>query len=347
MIQAKHLQRMGIAIAIAGLSSSIVSCSQTNTANSPTSSTLAPASNQTQSNPTQSSVVRIGYQLGGVIPIARQRGELEKELTAQNIKTEWTGPFDRCASLLQAIMGGRTDIGGCGDIPAISGIAAGQPLCIGAVQPPNPETLQSAILVKGDSTIQKPADLIGKKVAVNKGGAGEYLLLKVLEKENIPKEQVERVYLNPSDASPALQQGNVDAWAVWEPYVSIALLERGARRITTTHPAPTYGVLLVRDEAATKSPTAIKAALTALGKDAAWINQNPAESAKFMVKELKVSDAVAKQATRNRGAEKVSFPTSTDIAKLQQTADWLLEQKILPKRVDVAASVCPGVVAKQ
>ncbi|WP_448269550.1 hypothetical protein [Nostoc sp. DSM 114159] len=60
----------------------------------------------------------------------------------------------------------------------MSAIAADQELCIGAVQRPRPESLASAIVVRGDSPNRKPADLVGKKVAVNQAGAGKYLLLK-------------------------------------------------------------------------------------------------------------------------------------------------------------------------
>ncbi len=291
-------------------------------------------------NQTSTKVIRLAYQKGGIILLARQRGELERQLKAQNIKVEWSGPFDRCATLLSAINGNRADIGGCGDIPSISGIAAGQPLCIGSVQRPRPDALGNAILVRGDSPIRKPTDLIGKKVAVNQGGAGEYLLLKVLEKENIPKEKVQRVYLSPNDAAPALYQGSVDAWAVWEPYVSIAQLEHKARRITTTHPAPTYGIMVVRADAAKENPAVVKAALTALGQDGEWLNQHSDAAVEFMVKELKVSRAVAKQAIKNRGPESYVFPTQEDISNLQKTANWLSEQKIIPQRVDIAAAVC-------
>ncbi len=261
-----------------------------------------------QQNFTKTNAIRLGYQKGGIIPISRQRGELKQELKQQNFLVEWSGPFDRCATLLQALNGNRADIGGCGDIPSISGIAAGQPLCIGAIQPPESDSLGNAILVRGDSKTRKPLDLIGKKVAVNQGGAGEYLLLKVLEKEKIPKEKVQRVYLSPNDAAPALYQGSVDAWAVWEPYISIAQLEHGARRITTTHPAPTYGIMVVRRGAATENPAGVKAALVALGKEAEWLNQNPSSATEFMVKELKVSSNVAKLATKNRGSEVLTLP---------------------------------------
>ncbi|WP_375514728.1 hypothetical protein [uncultured Nostoc sp.] len=35
------------------------------------------------------------------------------------------------------------------------------------------------------------------------------------------------------------------------------------------------------------------------------------------------------------------FPNAEDIANLQKTADWLLEQKIIPQRVDITTAVCP------
>ncbi|MBP5975055.1 aliphatic sulfonate ABC transporter substrate-binding protein [Brasilonema sp. CT11] len=338
MIREQHLSLQPIkGFLVTTFCISFITSGCTQTPNNKVTSAIKPVINQTSK---QIQVIRLGYQKGGIIPIARQRGELERQLAAQNIKAEWSGPFDRCATLLQALNGNRADIGGCGDIPTISGIASGQPLCIGSIQRPRADSLGNAILVRGDSSIRKPADLIGKKVAVNQGGAGEYLLLKVLEKENIPKEKVQRVYLSPNDAAPALYQGSVDAWAVWEPYISIAELEHGARRISTTHPAPTYGIIVVRSDAAKQNPVALKAALIALSQEGEWLNQNTTAAANFMLKELKVSDVVAKQATKNRGPESYVFPSSEDTSNLQKTADWLLEQKIIPQRVNIAAAVC-------
>ncbi|AFY34849.1 aliphatic sulfonate ABC transporter substrate-binding protein [Calothrix sp. PCC 7507] len=319
------------------LSVTLSGCAGTKSVDS-VNSAVKNVSNETKD---KSNSIRLGYQKGGAVPIAKQRGELEKKLAAQNIKVEWAGPFDRCASLLQAISANQADIGGCGDIPGLSAIAAGQEICIGAVQRPRPEALGSAIVVRGNSNIKKPADLVGKKVAVNQAGAGEYLLLKVLEKEKISKDKVQRVFLGPTDAGPALYQGTVDAWAVWEPYVSLAVLEHGARRITTTHPAPTYSVMLVRNDTAAKSPKAVQAAFSALGEEYAWLNKNAAKSAEFLVKDIKISPAVAKQVTDNQGPQELATPNADDVAKIQKTADWMLAQKILPKKVDVAAVVCP------
>ncbi|WP_373412878.1 ABC transporter substrate-binding protein, partial [Streptomyces sp. NRRL B-24572] len=53
------------------------------------------------------------------------------------------------------------------------------------------------ILVREGSEITSVRDLVGRKVAVNKGGTVEYLLLKALAKAGIPADKVERVYLRP------------------------------------------------------------------------------------------------------------------------------------------------------
>ena len=101
------------------------SCSQqtvTNAAANLDSSLKTLTTKTTQKN----NVIRLSYQKCGIIPIARERGELERQLATQNIKVEWSGPFDRCATLLSSLNGNRADIGGCGDIPSISGIAARQ-----------------------------------------------------------------------------------------------------------------------------------------------------------------------------------------------------------------------------
>lgn len=65
----------------------ISGCAPSNSANTNTAQNV---SNQTQE---KTSLIRLGYQKGGVVPIARQRGELEKRLAAENIKAEWAGPL--------------------------------------------------------------------------------------------------------------------------------------------------------------------------------------------------------------------------------------------------------------
>ena len=71
--------------------------------------------------------------------------------------------------------------------------------------------------------IQKPEDLIGKKIGTRTSGIGEVALDMWLDKEGIDRSQVEIVNLAEEDQPIALANGNVDA-IIWpEPIPSIAL----------------------------------------------------------------------------------------------------------------------------
>lgn len=203
----------------------VTSCALSNsTTTVPVAGSQSPSPQVVQNaSDSKTDVVRIGYVRWGLLPVIRQRGTLERALAAKNIKVEWVGPFPAFAPVLEAINAGSVDLAAGGDIPAISGLAGGTPICLLAYRPAVPQA--EAILVQANSPIQKPADLVGKKVAVNRGGWGEHLLLKVIEKEDIPREQVKRVYMTPTNALPALLQSHVDAWAMWDP--GLAMPPRG------------------------------------------------------------------------------------------------------------------------
>ena len=80
----------------------------------------------------------------------------------------------------------------------------------------------TAIIAKDGSGIDRVEDLVGKTVAVNRSGLGEFLLVAALEKHKVPRDAVKIVYLNPPDAAPAFSQGKIDAWSMWSPGVDIA-----------------------------------------------------------------------------------------------------------------------------
>lgn len=66
------------------------------------------------------------------------------------------------------------------------------------------------------------ADLKGRIVAVYRGGNGEYLLVEAMNKAHLPLDLAKRAYLAPPDASTALDGGHADAWATWDPFLSVA-----------------------------------------------------------------------------------------------------------------------------
>ncbi|WP_088888853.1 aliphatic sulfonate ABC transporter substrate-binding protein [Leptolyngbya ohadii] len=327
----------GLVLTIPILTSCTAQPTSTNANQTPATQTAS--ANSTDNNQAEK-VVRIGYVRWGLLPIVRQRGELEKKLAAQNIKVEWVGPFPAFAPVLEAVNAGEVDFTSGGDIPGISGLVGGTPVCVIAYQPPIPEA--EAILVKSDSSIRSPQDLIGKKVAVNRGGWGEHLLLKVLAQANIPKEQVERVYLSPTDALPAVTQGHVDAWSVWEPNVSIAEVEHSLRPIASGEAASHYGVYMVQKDFLAKDAAVVKATLEAIQQEADWAVQNKASAAELFGKSTDLKPDTVKQLGQEQIVEQVKPLTAQVISGIQERADWMYSQKAVPKQIDIRQSVCPA-----
>src|SRR6476661_847043 len=128
--------------------------------------------------------VRLTWGLSGLNLIAKERGEFEKLLAKDGIKVEWLGPFPNHAPTLQAVTGGSADFSfGGSTTPALAAIIAGSPLVFTQFVIYEPRT--TAIIAKDGSGIDKVEDLVGKSVAVNRSGLGEFLLVAALEKHKV------------------------------------------------------------------------------------------------------------------------------------------------------------------
>ena len=195
---------------------------QTNTTTAPTSAATSVASSNSQ----QSNVIRIGYQKYGTLSILKSRGSLEQRLASQNISVQWL-QFPAGPPLLEALNAGSIDFGHTGEAPPIFAQAAGAPLVYVANEPPNPKG--EAILVPKDSPIQDVAGLKGKKVVFNKGSNVQYLVVEALTAAGLKYSDIKPIYLPPADARAAFEQGGVDAWAIWDPFLTVAKRATNAR----------------------------------------------------------------------------------------------------------------------
>lgn len=293
--------------------------------------------------------VRVGWGKGSITQISKQRGEFEKNLAAQDIKVEWVGPFPNHAPSLQAVVGGSADFGFWGSTtPALAAILAGSPLVFTQFLVYAPRS--TAIIVKKDSGIDSVKDLVGKRVAVNRSGLGEFLVVAALEKNGVPRDAVEFVYLNPPDAAPAFGQGKVDAWSMWSPAVDIARQQFDAKDIFFEGKdldfLIDYSSLVTQRKFAEENGDLVRAVIDAFKIEGDWMSQNPLESEKLIQNEAKYDDSVRDHLVSL--GRKNNFYEADDASFLtdfQKAADWLAERGILPQSIAVSDHVLrvPGV----
>ncbi|CAM4018547.1 ABC transporter substrate-binding protein [Bordetella muralis] len=284
--------------------------------------------------------VRLGYGRGGIPLVARERGELEKRLKERDIKVEWIGPFANHAPSLQAVVGGSADFGFWGSTtPALAAILAGSPLVFTSFNVYSPRS--TAIIVKTDSGINHVRDLAGKRVAVNRAGLGEFLVVAALEKFNVPREKVQFVYLNPPDAGPAFAQGKVDAWSMWSPGVDISREQNGAKDIffegTDLDFLIDYSSLVVTRDFATRNAALVRAVQDAYYIEGQWISEHPVEAEIIAQREGKYNDAVRDKLVSYARKNKFYEPDDDDfITEFQRAADWLASHGIIKSNIKVA-----------
>jgi sulfonate transport system substrate-binding protein len=284
--------------------------------------------------------VRLTYARGGLTLIAKERGELDKRLANDGIKVEWIGPFPNHAPTLQAVTGGSADFSfGGSTTPALAAIIAGAPLIFTQFYQYDPRT--TAIIARNGAGIDTVRDLIGRTVAVNRSGLGEFLLIAALEKQGVDRSKIKVIYLNPPDAATALGAGKIDAWSMWSPVVDIARVEYQAKDLfiegRDLNFAVDYSSFLTSRDFATKNPDVIRAVNAAFAVEGAWASANVREAELISQQAGQYKDEVRDHFIGlNRqyhfyGVDNASFVTS-----LQTAADWLSDRSILPERVTVA-----------
>ncbi|MDR3529398.1 MAG: aliphatic sulfonate ABC transporter substrate-binding protein [Rhodopila sp.] len=175
--------------------------------------------------------LRVGFQKSDpVLMVAKANKRLEALLGPKGYSVVWI-EFEFGPPMLEAMRVGSIDIGLVGDTPPVFAQAAHSDLLyIGASR----ATSQS-LLLRAGSKIQTLADLKGKKVAFGRGSSAHEFTLLVLEKAGLRYDHIQPVYLGPADAGVAFERGAVDAWSIWEPYISLFVSRPGVRTLVTNN----------------------------------------------------------------------------------------------------------------
>jgi sulfonate transport system substrate-binding protein len=321
-----------LAIAV-GLSAALSACAPSANNASQSLPSSSPVSNNASSNSAQSNVVRIGYQKYGTLFLLKARGNLDERLKAQGLTVQWV-QFPAGPQLLEALNTGSIDYGSTGETPPVFAQAAGAPLIYAANEPPDPTG--EAILVAKDSPIQKVADLKGKKVVLNKGSNVHYLLVRALEDAGLKYSDVKAIYLPPADARATFEKGSVDAWVIWEPFLTVAKKATGARVLKDgVGLVANRQFYLVSKPFAEQYPDRVKSVIEETQKVNVWAKGNAKEAATILSPQVSIDVATLTEILQGRSYG-ITQPVSADVVEYQQkVADAFLTLKLLPKPISV------------
>ncbi|MDR3362722.1 MAG: aliphatic sulfonate ABC transporter substrate-binding protein [Desulfovibrio sp.] len=228
--------------------------------------------------------IRIGFQKSSVLmSIVKGQGALEKALAPLGVTVQWN-EFTSGAPIVEALNAAAIDLtGDMGDAVPLFAQAAGTNFAYFLQEDPSPKA--EAIVVRKDSPIKTVADLKGKKIAMPKASATQYLTIAATAKAGLDfNKDITAAYLQPAEARIALEAGSVDAWACWEPYLSMLDIQNNIRHIVD---ASECGVayrryFLASNDFLENNASIVNIIVNELSKVSEWIRSNPDQAAQLL-----------------------------------------------------------------
>jgi sulfonate transport system substrate-binding protein len=278
--------------------------------------------------------LRIGYQKSAsLLAWQKKTGSLEKRLAPLGVNVTWT-EFPAGPQMLEGLNVGAIDVGFVGEAPPIFAQAAGANFVYVGNDLAAPQA--EAVVVQKDSTIKSVAELKGKKVALNKGSNVHYLLVKVLEKNNLRYADITPVFLAPADARAAFEKGAVDAWVIWDPFLAAAEKQIGARVLADGQGVVNnYSYYLSERAYAQKHPQVIKALFEDTQEQGRWIKANVQEAAAGIAALQGLTPDVVETALK-RYPFGVAPLTASVASDQQKIADTFRELQLIPKAIRIS-----------
>ncbi|MEV4375928.1 ABC transporter substrate-binding protein [Streptosporangium sp. NPDC049644] len=266
--------------------------------------------------------------------IAKDKGYFKDEGLTVTIE-----PVVGGAQAQQSLIGGSLDATQTNYVSAFLAVAAGNKMkIISDLYQAAPNSFN--LMVPKDSSIKTPADLKGKKIAVNsKKNIGTLAVTSVLKTHGLTEADVQFLEFPFPEMGAQLANKVVDAAWMTEPALTAVQKNLGAQKLAdtmvdSTADFPIAGVV-VMESFATENPKTVAAFQRAIAK-AQQISATDRKAVEQILPTYTKIDA-ATAAVITLG----SFPTSLDETRLQRVADLMVEQGYLKSPIQ-AKTLLPG-----
>lgn len=310
-------------VAVAGVFTTLISaCGGSSTSGDTTSSGLEKKSITVAALPI---VDTVGFF------IAQQKGFFEQEGLNITVK-----PVVQSAAAISAMLSGSADIIAGGNyVSFFEGEANGVFKIRVLVDGTSCGRHTFSVLALPKSGIRRPADLVGKTIAVNIPNNIQSLMLNaLLSADNVDASKVTYVPVPFPQMAAALQAGRVDAISTVEPFLTGAEKQLGAGDVANQCIGALSGMPLsgyfATQSWVQKYPHTARAFQRALEKGQELADSNRALVEKVLPTYSKVTPKVAALISLN------DFPMSLDATRLQRVANLMLAGKLLTKPLNVA-----------
>ena len=245
---------------------------------------------------------------------------------------------------LNAVITKQAEVGQAMDFALLTRLDSGQLKVVAAIASP---TSKNSRLVVRDG-IQKPEDLKGKKLGVQRGTVQEYIWAKYLEKYSIKPDEVELLPMTSvSELLTAFTKGDISAFWVNKTFANDALQVPGALELAdlTDINFRMVGFMAVDKTLLESNELVVQNLLKGLEEANQSIKQNPEHAAEVAFRELKLpKEDVLSEITYDYEFE-VRFDQN-DFDQLKSIHDWALANGLLEKEVNLEEAIEIGPISE-
>ncbi len=137
--------------------------------------------------------------------------------------------------------------------------------------------------IVGRAGMRTMKDLQGKRVAVESGALGAFVLSRALALHGMAASDVKVVHMESNEQPGAFEKGEVDGAVTFDPY-RVQFLQAGARTLfdSTEIPSEIVDLMAVRATALTKQPDAVQSLLAGWFKAIDYLQREPVDAARRM-----------------------------------------------------------------
>ena len=251
--------------------------------------------------------------------IARHFRWFEDDPNLKGVRIDYREFNDR-PSINDAIDKGALQVLFIGDAPGILTRAQGSDIRVVAVS----GNAKQEILVGENSILKSIGDLRAKRVAVLQATSSQYCLLKILKDAGMSSTDVSLVYMPPAEAKVAFESGQIDAWAVWAPWVEQQQVSGKGRPLVGSE-ALINNIMVLPEPLIRDHKDVAQSVVSVIQRAKVWMLSHPDEAEGIVAQELGLDVAVVKKAW-----PKFNWSAQLDdviISDLQAKATFLADQQ--------------------
>jgi len=294
--------------------------------------------------------IRVAYPAVGTL-ITGQIGQIleRTNILAKNGLEGKVTPFQYGPPMMEALLSGKIDVAFTSEQNVVVLLGKGFPARVIATFG---SAGRSGLLVPIDSDIQSVENLRGKKVTTIFGSSIHRPILVWLEEAKlVPGKDVKLINMSGGDSRVALLDGSVEAIMSWDPYIE-DFIQKKKVRVIKTQPLK-LAIIMSEDfiqknpEAAVNFLVALKEATLYMATHKELVNDWYSQLSRLELKLIDKCSRFNQNYSQVKTLSDVDISMDEDFIKtLEDIADFLYEQKLIDKKVDIQKGVDATLVKK-